>query len=91
MEKVPEEVPEVEFRKKNGIVWVLALALMTQTIQVRECNYTLQILTYVRGANGIMPFAPLSCELSSVVLFIGFRMVVSRIKRNFADETPCIY
>ena len=45
MEKVPEEVPEVEFRKKNGIVWDQALALMTQTIQVRECNITLQILT----------------------------------------------
>lgn len=45
MEKVPEEVPEVEFRKKNGIVWDQALALMTQTIQVRECNITLLILT----------------------------------------------
>lgn len=49
MEKVPEEVPEVEFRKKNGIVGVLASALMTQTIQVRECNYTLQILTAPHG------------------------------------------
>lgn len=81
----------MEFRKKNGIVWVLASVRMIRSSLVRECNYTLQILIYVRGANGIMPFAPLSCELSSVVLFIGFRLVVSRIKRNFADENPCIY
>ena len=88
MEKVPEEVPEVEFRKKNGIVGVLASALMTQTILVRECNITLQILTAPHGNQQGSICHDKHVAYRPLYLFTIFTKLQLPLKTSFQSTNP---